>query len=134
MKKNLIPFTPIGKSFLIEFVKEDKTESGILLPGGASSELINKDFKGYLVLATGPLCTEIAPGDTVMLKDGIMGRQVGMIVRVDGLDVTLVSFNEYDVFAIREDVEKVTEYTWKSTVKAHTTPVAMGTFAVHDNQ
>lgn len=130
MKKNLIPFTPIGKAFMIEAVLEEKTESGIMLPNGVVPEIANKDFKGYLVLSVGPSCTEVAPGDTVMIKHGVMDRVVGMIVRVDDLEVNLAIFNEYDVFAIREDVPKVTEYTWKSTKKSGTTPVAMGTLAI----
>ena len=133
MKKNLIPFTPIGKSFLVEVVLKDKTESGLIMPSGVAPELGDKDFKGYLVLATGPMCTEVQPGDTVMIKDGVMQRQVGMIINVDNLAVTLVSFNEYDVFAIREDVPKVEDYKWHSTKPAYSLPVETGTLAVFDN-
>lgn len=133
MQKNLINFTPIGKQFLVEVVIKDKTESGIMMLNGAAPELGDSNFKGYLVLATGPLCSEVCPGDTVIIKDGLMGRQTGMIIKVDGLDVTLVSFNEYDIFAIRADEPRVTEYTWKSTKLAGTSGAPQGSLVIKDN-
>jgi hypothetical protein len=112
-RKNLIPFTPIGKSFIIEIVMKDTTDGGLLLPNGMPQGT-EKDFKGYLVLATGALVDQIQPGDTVLVKAGVIEKGVGHVLRVDGKEVTLVSINEYDVFAVRDDVPVVEEYTWQS--------------------
>ena len=115
-RKNLIPLTPIGKSFLVEVVREEKTEGGIIIPEGVI-ERKSDDFKGYLVLSTGPLCTEIQPGDTVMIKGHLFAKEsklTSYIVTVDNRQVELVQFNEYDVYLIRNDVDVVTEYTWQS--------------------
>jgi co-chaperonin GroES (HSP10) len=115
-RKNLIPLTPIGKSFLVEVVREEKTEGGIIMPKGVIERKAD-GFKGYLVLSTGPLCTEVQPGDTVMIKGHLFAEEsklTSYIVTVDNRQVELVQFNEYDVYLIRNDVDVVTEYTWQS--------------------
>jgi len=113
-RKNLIPFTPIGKSFLIEIVQKDQTEGGLFLPNGMPQG-VERDFKGYLVLAVGPMVDQIQPGDTVLVKNNAIEKSIGYLIKVDGKEVTLVSINEYDIFSIRNDVNVVEEYTWQST-------------------
>jgi len=76
---------------------------------------VEKDFKGYLVLAVGPMVDQIQPGDTVLVKNNAIEKSIGYMIKADGREVTLVSINEYDIFSIRNDVNVVEEYTWQST-------------------
>jgi hypothetical protein len=114
-KKNLIDKVPLGRSFLIEYVKREKTEGGIVLLNGTSAPMVDENFKGYTVLSVGELVEEIEPGDSVMIKDGAFPKAVAYEFKIDGRVVSLISFNEHEVFCINRDVPPVTKYEWLST-------------------
>lgn len=113
-RPNLIPFKPVGKSFLVEIVVKDTTDSGLLLPNGVSPDL-NKEFKGLLVLSVGDLCDTVQPGDTVLMKDDKGRKPEGLRLNIDGKEVLMLCLNEYDVFAVRSDIPVVDSYKFQST-------------------
>ena len=114
-RPNLINKVPLGRSFLIEYVKREKTEAGIVLLNGTSAPMVDENFKGYTVLSVGELVEEVQPGDSVMIKDGAFPKAVAYEFKLDGKIINLVSFSEHEIFCINKDVPVVTKYEWLST-------------------
>jgi co-chaperonin GroES (HSP10) len=81
-------FHPTRDWVVLPLQKENKTESGILLTGGAEHTLRKNVMK---VIAAGPSCEQIKAGDTVMVHP----TTEGLVIDVNGEDYVMV--NEFSI-------------------------------------
>lgn len=88
---NQIKFNPTRDWVVVPFQDTSKTESGIILAGGAQKSLRKNILK---VVAAGPKCEQIKVGDTVMVHP----TAEGLIIDLD--EGKFVMVNEFMVCGI----------------------------------
>jgi len=81
-------FKPTRDWVVLPLQKENQTESGILLTGGAERTLRKNVMT---VVAVGPTCENISEGDTVMVHP----TTEGLVIDVEGQDYVMV--NEFQI-------------------------------------
>lgn len=88
MAKNNFPFLPTRDWVVLPVQKQNETDSGIILSGGAERTLRKNVLE---VVAVGPSCENIRQGDTVMVHP----TTEGLIIDVEGQDYVMV--NEFQI-------------------------------------
>jgi co-chaperonin GroES (HSP10) len=97
---NKIPYTPIKSGIILEKPKVEKTDGGIILPDGVTSEQVSQISKSWEVLAVGPQVEQIKPGDHVMIS-GQSTMPSGFVVKdEDGELHQYIVYREHDVLLV----------------------------------
>ena len=88
---NQIKFNPTRDWVVVPFQDQSKTESGIILAGGAENSLRRNVVK---VVAAGPDCKEVKVGNTVMIHP----NSQGLVIDLD--EGKYVMVNEFTICGI----------------------------------
>jgi co-chaperonin GroES (HSP10) len=88
---NQIEFTPTRDWVVVEMQDTSKTESGIILAGGAEKSMRKNIVK---VVATGPKCETVKPGDKVMVHP----TSEGIVLNLDSGKFILI--NEFTICGV----------------------------------
>lgn len=88
---NQIKFNPTRDWVVVPFQDQNKTDSGIILAGGAENSLRRNVLK---VVAAGPDCKEVKVGDTVMVHP----NSQGLVIDLD--EGKYVMVNEFTICGI----------------------------------
>ena len=93
------PLTPLKRKVFLAPIKADEISSGGIVLTGAAKE----SQQVAKVVATGPLVTEVSPGDTVLLN-----RYVGDSAEVpnyDGTKTVYLVVTPEDIFGVLEEAD-----------------------------
>ena len=88
---NQIKFNPTRDWVVVPFQDKNKTDSGILLAGGAENSLRKNVVK---IVAAGPDCKEVKVGDTVMIHP----ESHGLIIDLE--EGKFVMVNEFSICGV----------------------------------
>tara|TARA_R100000152_G_C6584143_1_gene46939 strand:- start:25 stop:303 length:279 start_codon:yes stop_codon:yes gene_type:complete len=91
MTKKKFTFKPTRDWVVVPDPRKDETESGIIIPDSVQSKLKSNILK---VVATGPECKWVKPGDTVMVDPSGKGH----IIEID--DESYVCLAEFMILGI----------------------------------